>query len=287
MTVEDGPTEGSLLLIGGAERRDEDAPLLHHLVGMAGGDRARLLVCAAATREPEETLETYRETLAAARPEELWLEPLQERSACEDPRVLDALEAATAVFFTGGDQYRLASLLSGTTFGELVRERLERKELIVAGSSAGAAAMSSTMIVSGGGGARVRRSDVNLGVGLGYLPDAVIDTHFHGRGRIHRLLSVLAQYPQILGVGIDEDTAADIRIGRDLRVLGSGAVTLFDGRSGQSNAADACEEESLALTGVVVHVLPSGWSFDLRSREVIAGGAERDVTPAPETTRAG
>lgn len=270
-------SDGHLLLIGGAERRDAASPILSHLVELAGGNAARILVCASATRFPESTLAAYGEAFAGLGAADVWLEPLQERQACEAPTALERLDRATAVFFTGGDQYRLATTLSGTTFAEHLRDRLARRDLILSGSSAGAAAMSATMIVRGQSGGRVRRADVDLGVGLGYMRDAIIDTHFNQRGRIHRLLTVFAQYPQILGIGVDEDTAADVRIGRDLRVFGSGAVTLFDGRHGYSNAADAHEDEILAVSGVIMHALPAGWTFDLRSREVSFSGAGGDA----------
>ena len=100
-------------------------------------------------------------------------------------------------------------------------------------------------------------------------PDTIIDSHFNERGRINRLLTVLAQNSQILGLGIDENTALDVRAGRPYGVIGSGAVTVLDGRISYSNVADAAEDEVLALSGVKIHVVPRGFMFDPEKRELV------------------
>lgn len=262
LSIQPPSQRGRLFLIGGAERWNPMSEVLPYFVDIAGGDDARILVCAPATSDWRDTLESYTRSFGRAGAAEVWTEPLQERQDCERDDLLDRVDAATAVFFTGGDQYRLATVVSGSSFGERIRQRLGREGFLVGGTSAGAAAMSSTMIVSGPGGGSVRRADVRLGVGLGFVRDAVIDTHFNQRSRIHRLLTVFAQYPQILGIGLDEDTAIDLRLGEDFHVVGSGAVTLFDGRGSYSNATDSAEDEILALSGVTLHVLPRGYRFD-------------------------
>src|SRR3712207_8747822 len=106
--------------------------------------------------------------------------------------LLEALERATPVFFTGGDQLRLTALMAGTNFCERIRERLYGEGLVVAGTSAGAAAMSSVMIIGGSERGTVRRADVSLAPGLGYWRDTVVDTHFNQRGRPSRLLAIIA-----------------------------------------------------------------------------------------------
>ncbi len=100
-------------------------------------------------------------------------------------------------------------------------------------------------------------------------PDTIIDSHFNERGRINRLLTVFAQNSQILGLGIDENTALDVRAGRPYGVIGSGAVTVLDGRISYSNVADAAEDEVLALSGVKIHVVPRGFMFDPEKRELV------------------
>jgi len=257
---------GELLLMGGNERMDERGELLAQLIRMAGGRDARILVCAAASRYPEEVLPDYDERFRELGADRLALFALEDRHASEDPEVLEKLETATAVFFTGGDQFRLTSIVAGTEFSRLMWNRFLNDHLVVAGTSAGATAMGSTMIASSKSHGRVRLADVNVGMGLGYLPDTVIDSHFNERSRINRLLTIFAQNSQILGLGIDENTALRIRPGEPFDVYGTGAVTVLDGRVSYSNAAEAAATQVMALSGVTVHVVPRGFRFDIDRR---------------------
>ncbi|HEU4631224.1 MAG TPA: cyanophycinase [Gemmatimonadaceae bacterium] len=257
---------GRLVLIGGGEERSPDGRVLRHLVDVAGGRRARIVVCGGASGEPEETMQEYRRVFTRLHVAEVALEPLGDRTAGEAPALLGHLEHATAVFFTGGDQLRLVSLLGGTAFGERIQERLQTAGLVVAGTSAGAAAVSATMVIDGPSDGTVRRTDVELAPGLGYWRDTVVDTHFNQRGRVSRLLATFASNPQLLGIGLDEDTAVDVELGRRFRVVGCGAALVFDGRVSHTNAAEVARESVLALFDTRVHVLPDGYGFDLRRK---------------------
>src|SRR5690554_3449244 len=281
MATGEKPKRGQLLLIGGAERRSEDSEILRHFVKEAGGEKARILVCAAATREPQRALPQYKKVFEALGAADVATATLDDRHYAKDE--MEALEGATALFFTGGDQFRLTTLISGTPFGELIRERHNSGNFLIAGTSAGATAMGSVMIQSGPGGGSVRRADVRVGIGLGYLRDVMIDTHFNERGRSYRFLTVFAMNSQTLAMGIDENTAVDVRFGEAYRVLGSGAVTIFDGRIDYTNAADAEDDEILAVSGVKVHVLPRRYGFDLKEmRMVLPKGAQE--RPAARTS---
>lgn len=260
---------GRLLLIGGSERRPAEPEILQHFVTIAGGSDARILVAAPASRFPDEVLAEYEDAFRQLGVTELWTEPLHDRQDCEDGELIERLEESTAVFFTGGDQSRLTSTVAGTLFGDRLKEKVTDEGFLLAGTSAGASAMSSTMILGGPGGGSVRKADVRIGIGLGLLPDTIIDTHFNERGRLNRLLSVFAQNSQVLGIGLDENTAIDIRLGQPFRVLGSGAVTVLDGHVSYSNAADAPDDAILAMSGVTLHVLPRGFAFDLHARKLL------------------
>jgi cyanophycinase len=254
---------GQLVVIGGGEERSPDGAVLCRFVEAAGGARARIIVCAAASSEPDEPLEDYRRIFTAMGVAEVTTEPLRDRAAAESRELVERTERATAVFFTGGDQLKLVTAIGGTAFGECVRTRLQADGLVVAGTSAGAAAMSSVMPVGGRDDGTVRRGDVELAPGLGYWRDTVVDTHFNQRGRVSRLLAIFASNPQVLGVGLDEDTAVHVELGRRLRVVGSGAALVFNGRVTHTNAAEAKPEDVLALFDSKIHVLPSGYGFDL------------------------
>jgi cyanophycinase len=194
--------------------------------------------------------------------------PLNSRDEANSDELLEKFERSTGVIFTGGDQLRITSLMAGTRFGQRVKERYQREGFFVAGTSAGAAAVSSTMIIRGIGDT-VRRDAVELAPGLGYLRDIVVDTHFDRGGRVHRLMTVFAQNPAMMGIGIDEDTALDLGPNGKFTVLGRGVVMVFDGHVTHTNAADVRGSEAIALTDVKVHVLPDKYGFDVRSRTPI------------------
>jgi cyanophycinase len=266
---------GRLLVIGGGEDRgDQDTwRILPHLVEMAGGDQACILVCGTSSKDPERVERLYKEQFEKLNVREVFESSMDDRLHGQSGDLMEHVEAATAVFFTGGDQLRLTSLIAGTPFGQRVHERLWNDGLIVAGTSAGAAAMSSTMLVAGPKDGTVRRTDVTLAPGLAFWRDATIDTHFSQRGRVSRVLTVFGQNPQILGIGIDEDTAVEVIPGREFTVIGRGAVFVFDGRVTHSSAPNVSDDEVITLTDSLVHVLGAGYGFDLtRKRPILRDG---------------
>ena len=275
----DGRDVGRLLVIGGGEDRgDQDTwCILPRLVEMAGGEQACILVCGTSSEEPERVERLYKEQFEKLNVREVFESSMHDRMDGQSGDLLDQVEDATAVFFTGGDQLRLTSLIAGTRFGQRVHERLWNEGLVVGGTSAGAAAMSSTMLVAGPKDGTVRRRDVTLAPGLGFWRDATIDTHFSQRGRVSRVLTVFGQNPQILGIGIDEDTAVEVTPGKEFTVLGRGAVLVFDGRVTHTSAPNVTDDEVITLTDSLVHVLGAGYGFDLTSKRPIL----RDGTRIP------
>jgi cyanophycinase len=260
---------GRLLLIGGNEDMDEqDMRILPTLVRHAGGDNARLLVCAAASSDPDKSLQAYAKVFKKIGAERVECSPLNSREEANSDELMAMFEQCTGVFFTGGDQLRITSLMAGTRFGKRVKDRFQQEGFFVSGTSAGAAAASSTMIIRGIGDT-VRRDAVELAPGLGYLRDATVDTHFDRGGRVHRLMTVFAQNPAMMGIGIDEDTALDLAPNGKFTVLGRGVVMVFDGHVTHTNAAEVSGRDAIALTDVRVHVLPEKYGFDVRARTPI------------------
>jgi cyanophycinase len=141
------------------------------------------------------------------------------------------------------------------------------KGAIIAGTSAGASVMSDTMIVGGDSSDTPKKSTISMAHGMDLLADVVIDQHFAQRGRINRLLGAVAQNPYILGVGIDEDTAVIVAPDGRFEVIGSQTVTVVDGKNIiHSNISESKPNESLAITNVILHILPVGFGFDIRRR---------------------
>ena len=130
--------------------------------------------------------------------------------------------------------------------------------------------MSETMLVKGSSKETHRIGDLHMAPGMGLVPDVIIDQHFAERGRMGRLLGAVAHNPRVLGIGIDEDTAALVH-GEAMRVIGSGAVYVVDGSAvTYCNVAEAEAERALSMHDVRVHVLSTGDSFDLRSRRPVS-----------------
>jgi cyanophycinase len=253
---------GRLFLIGGAEGDG----LLHHFVKMCGGDAARIIVCGTPSESVEDREHAYRKVFEKYGAAEVMEPDITDRHDGAQKEMQDLVKRATGIFYTGGDQLRLTAIVAGTPFGDAVRDRIFNEGLIAGGTSAGSAAMTSTMFISGAAKGSVRRADVGLAPGLGYWRDCVVDTHFAQRGRVSRMLVVFAHNPQILGVGIDEDTAIEVEPGVGFRVYGNGAVFVFDGTVTHSSAPEAADDEVIALTDSAMHVLRKGYSFDLRTK---------------------
>ena len=282
-TAEPGPP-GPLMAIGGAEDKLGRRTVLSKFVRMAGGERARIAVVPTASSLGPEIVDVYEalfrklgaEAVVAARPET--------REEAEDPAVVSRLDGVTGIFMTGGNQLKLSGIVTATAFGEAIRDA-HRRGVVVAGTSAGASIQSSHMVAFGPGGATPKQRMTQLAAGLGLIRDVVIDQHFGQRNRYGRLLMLVAQSPSLLGIGVDEDTAAVVteEDGTEiLRVVGRGVVTLFDGRNVVSNAHEARRTAPLLASGVVMHVLPAGSAFDLTSRTLVRQQPTVDEAVAEE-----
>ena len=202
-----------------------------------------------------------------------WAEaiPFEDRADCEREDWLEDLESATGVFLTGGNQLRLATHLGGTPVARLIRV-MNARGVPVAGTSAGAAFLSEHMIANGEEGASPRAGSVTLSPGLGLTNRIVIDQHFRQRDRLGRLLTALAYNPYVIGLGLDEDTAAFIGPDNGLEVVGSGSVTVVDASGIEFSSMDlAKKDDPVCMLGVKLHILIQGATFNLHTREASAG----------------
>jgi cyanophycinase len=259
---------GLLFVIGGGEDKEGDCTILREFVRLAGGRRSRIVVMTAATDEPEEAGAQYERVFKRLGAKRVSVVDVSTRQDASDPDSLAVLEQATGVFFTGGDQLHVTSLIGGSGMDLLLHE-LYKKGVVIAGTSAGAAMMSGSMFVRGPAEENPRLENLQLGPGAEFLMGAVIDTHFSQRGRHGRLISAVAHYPHALGIGIDEDTALVAKDGI-FEVIGRGAVTVIDaGELTYTNVPDLREDEGLALYNIKLHVLTAGHRFDMHERHPI------------------
>lgn len=255
--------KGTLVIIGGAEDRQDGMLVLHKFVELCGPSPS-IVVLTAASASPDESWNSCQAAFGQLGvPQIRWLGMTKPMDA-DKPEAVEAIRSASGVFMTGGDQRRLLSVLNGSATAQALRHALRVKGACIGGTSAGAAAMSKLMLADGSAPVLPEKGAARLDEGLGLLPCAIVDQHFSQRRRLGRLLSAVSQAPQLLGVGIDEDTALVIRLGRDIEVVGAGSVTLLDGRRMVSNAERARSHERLEMMGVRLHLLPAGNRYGIK-----------------------
>jgi len=260
---------GHLLVIGGAEDKLRQRQILSRFVTLAGGREAKIAIISTASALGNEATELYRSLFRAMGVREVrGLRPVT-RDEAEDPRLAAALDDVTAIFMTGGNQLRLAGVIGGTLLSQAIAER-HRHGVVIAGTSAGASAMSAHMVAFGTSGASPKQRMTQLSAGLGLLQGAIIDQHFEQRNRIGRLLALVAQSPSLVGIGLDEDTAALIGPSGVLEVIGRGSVTILDPAHLHTDAYEVKRHRPIMVSGVILHSLPAGYRFDLRRRRLLA-----------------
>jgi cyanophycinase len=258
-------TRGALLVIGGHESKQGDQHILEEVARRAGG--GKLVIATIASEEPKSQWDEYKRVFGKLGVRDIAQLDVRRREELLTDSHQQILEHARVIFFAGGDQMNITSRLGGTALCDTLRS-LYRKGAMIAGTSAGASVLSEVMITSGDSdtSSEVGRS-LEIAPGLGLISGMIIDQHFAQRGRIGRLLGVVAQNPRVLGVGVDEDTAFLIERNEQARVLGSGAVYVLDAREMTYTNSARDESGKMSAFGVKLHVLSADDSFNLETRE--------------------
>jgi cyanophycinase len=268
--VPDGQQRGWIIPIGGAENKENDPRILERFVAASGGDSADIVVIPTASRM-HETGPRYEQLFSQLGAARVTVMDFDTRRDCQEHGRLERIEQASGIFFTGGNQLRLTTLLGGTPVAKLIRLR-NAHGVTVGGTSAGASILSEHMIASGDEGSTMIAGSVRLAPGLGLTNRYIIDQHFRQRDRLGRLLTALAYNPFAVGIGLDEDTAAFIGPGDVIEVEGSGGVTIVDPSEVNFSSIDAAEEgQPVCMLGLKVHMLVAGATFDLNSHVAAAG----------------
>jgi len=237
--VPEGQSRGWIIPIGGAENKENDRRILERFVRVSGGEDADIVVIPTASRvhETGPRYEQIFRSLGAAR-----------------------------IFFTGGNQLRLTTLLGGTPVATLIRVRNARG-VAVGGTSAGASILCEHMIAGGDEGSAIVAGSVRLAPGLGLTNRFIIDQHFRERDRLGRLLTAVAYNPFAVGIGLDEDTAAFIGPDEVVEVEGTGSVTLVDPSEVSFSSIGAVEDgQPACMLGLRLHMLVAGATFNLKTR---------------------
>lgn len=268
--VREGEQRGWIVPIGGAEQKENDARILERFVNLCGGSDADIVVIPTASQLPD-TGSRYEEIFTGLGAGRVTALDFDTRRDTTEANRLQRIEQASGIFFTGGNQLRIATLIGGTPIAQLIRSR-NAEGVHVGGTSAGASILSEHMIAFGKEGSSPTAGSVRLAPGLGLTNRFVIDQHFRQRDRLGRLLAALAYNPFAIGIGLDEDTAAFIRPDNTLEVEGSGAVTVVDAGELQFSSMDrAGEDQPICLLGLKIHILTAGATFNLHTRRASSG----------------
>ena len=261
---------GSIVAVGGGEEKFDKPDILERFVAEAGGADARIAILPTASAIPAERATFYSQVFTQIGAGAATPLPIISREDAQRPEHLAAIDEATGIFMTGGDQSRLVAILADTPALTAIQKNLVGGGAL-AGTSAGASAFSATMIVGGEGGLQLRRDAVDLAPGLGVITRLIIDQHFSQRKRLGRLLTAVAIEPTKLGVGIDEDTAIVYYGSGEIEVIGSGQVFVVDGSKAVAHGLSETDPAAtFSLQGALLHVLTAGDRFDVEKRRPVA-----------------
>jgi cyanophycinase len=256
---------GTLIIVGGG---DTPYTIQKRFIELAGGSgKARIAIFQMASRGDDEEAEEVLAEFKLLGAQSLVLNFDRKQAESEAMDVL--LSGFTGYWFLGGDQNLLVASLLGTRALRRIEYRYEQGA-VVGGTSAGASVMTATMLTGERRAASGRINEdpnavamrsTEVAFGFGLLPGAIVDQHFSRRSRDNRLVSAVLDHPQLLGVGIDEETALIVRPDGRWEVLGNGHVKIYDARRAYIVNQD---EDAVGASGIRMHVLPRGSRFDPR-----------------------
>lgn len=256
--------KGHLVIIGGGARPEA---VMKKIIALAGGEKARMLIVPMASSEMLETAKAQREQLLKLGVTNVDFLICDSVSANADSN-LAKINAATGVFFSGGDQNRLTAALRGTKSLEAIWN-VYRKGGVLSGTSAGAAVQSQIMLTGDEAISKdtinaysmVRKGNIVTADGFGFVRSVIIDQHFVKRKRQNRLLTLVLEHPELVGVGIDEATCIIVKPNNTFEVLGDATVQIFDARKAKNIRTD--KSGNLAADDVRLSILPSGATYAL------------------------
>ncbi len=271
--------KGTLIPIGGNEDKGaEEASgkdfieegILAHVVRAGGGTDAKIVVFPTASSIPDEVGENYQEAFGRLGCSNLEVVHIRQRADAYEEQVLKAVAEANTIMFSGGDQSRIVEYIKDTPLHNLFFQRLRTDaNFVLAGTSAGAMMMSKEMIAGGSATEAMLKGNVRMREGMSFVPEFIIDSHFVRRGRFGRIAEALARFPDLMGIGLAEDTGLIIREGRSFQVIGSGMVLLFDPSELTHNNQKVLKEGSaMSLFNLKTHILANGDCFNFENRKI-------------------
>ncbi|HNP17210.1 MAG TPA: cyanophycinase [Fulvivirga sp.] len=278
--------KGTLIPIGGNECKGKHEKngleyitegILSHVVKESGGKEAKIIVIPTASSIPRKVGKNYLDAFNELGCTNVKVLNLKEREQCEEEENLKLISEANCIMFSGGDQSKIAAVIGGTTMHKLLIERYINDDFVIAGTSAGAMAMANEMIAGGSSTEALLKGAVIMSKGLALIPELIIDTHFVRRGRFGRLAEAVAIHPNLIGIGLAEDTGLVVKNGNEFKVIGSGMVIMVDASHLTHNKHDRLKVgTAMSLSNLVTHILANGDRFTMRDRVI-------SVLPMSET----
>ncbi len=273
--------KGTLIPIGGNEDKGIEESeqytqefisegILFHVVREAGGIDANIVVIPTASSIPVEVGENYMEAFTTLGCKNVTVLDIRSKEDSEKQASIDLIKAADCIMFSGGDQSKITDKIGGTTIHKILADRYKNEEsFVIAGTSAGAMVMANEMIAGGSASEAFIKGAVTMYHGLNLIPELIIDTHFIRRGRFGRQSEAVAKHPNLIGIGLAEDTGMIIKNGSDCTVIGSGMVIVFDGSKLTHNNEKILDEGTpMTMANLTVHVLSNSDMYSIKNRKV-------------------
>ncbi len=272
--------KGTLIPIGGNEDKGNgesevhtlgfiDEGILSRVVKESGGQDALILIIPTASRIPVEIGENYLEAFEKLGCTQVKVLDIRSREQSENEKFINLIKKANCVLFSGGNQSKITEIIGGSTIHKILKEKYHNENFVIAGTSAGAMCMSKEMIAGGSGTEVLRKGVVTMVKGMNFISGLIIDSHFIRRGRFGRLVESVAKFPNLLGVGLAEDTGLVIKNRNEFEVIGSGMVIVFDGSEITHNNEEVLKEGTpMTITNLITQVLSNGDRYDIENRIV-------------------
>jgi len=273
--------KGILIPIGGNEDKGIDVNeiytlefidegILYHVVKEAGGIDAEIVIIPTASSIPVEVGQNYIEAFTTLGCKNVTVLDIRSKEDSEKQESIDLIKSANCIMFSGGNQSKITDKIGGTTIHDILIDRYKNESgFVIAGTSAGAMAMANQMIAGGSATEAFVKGAVTMYKGLGLIPELIIDTHFIRRGRFGRQSEAVAKHPNLIGIGLAEDTGMIIKNGNDCTVIGSGMAIVFDGSKLTHNNEKILEEGTpMTMANLTVHVLSNSDHYDIKNRKV-------------------
>jgi cyanophycinase len=269
---------GTLIVIGGKENKGQESPenkkkpsdfvkleVLQAFKEATQKEDPLVELVTTASSEGQESFDDYKKVFETIGITNLGHIHHTTRQEVLDDPMLERIRKADAFFFSGGDQLLLTAIYGGSPFLTELKERYIHTPLVIGGTSAGAMALSTPMIYAGNEEVQELGGQIKVTMGLEFIKDVCIDTHFVHRGRFIRLAQVVITNPTSIGIGIEEDTCIVVQKGRRMQVRGSGLVVVIEGfEIKEANIKEFTESKPVTARNLNFHLLSDGDEYEIR-----------------------